>query len=157
MPANRLREFLDSQQTAYATINHSTAYTSQEIAQSVHIPGSELAKTVMVKIDGKMAMAVLPATEKVSVDMLKQAIGAQTVELATEREFQDRFPECELGAMPPFGNLYGMSVFGAASLPHKDIAFNAGTHTEVIRMAYKDWERMVKPAIVELSRQPMKV
>jgi len=153
MPANRLKEFLDSQQVKYVTINHSTAYTSQEIAQSVHIPGDKVAKTVMVKIDGNMAMAVLPATEKVSIDMLKQVSGAGSVELASEREFQDRFPGCELGAMPPFGNLYGMQVFGAASLPHNEIAFNAGSHTEVIRMSYKDWERLVRPTIVELSRQ----
>lgn len=157
MPAHRLKEFLDSQQVKYVAINHSTAYTSQEIAQSVHITGNELAKTVMVKIDGNMAMAVLPATEKVNVDLLKQASGARTVELANEREFQDRFPECELGAMPPFGNLYGMDVFGAASLPHGEIAFNAGTHTEVVRMSYKDWEKLVRPTIVKLSQQVAKV
>lgn len=154
MPANRLKAFLDSHQVKYVTIEHSLAYTSHEIAESAHIPGNTLAKTVMVKIDGQMAMAVLPATEKVSVDMLKQASGARSVELATEREFQDRFPECEIGAMPPFGNLYGMAVYGATSLSKHEIAFNAGTHTEVVRMPYQDWERLVQPKIVELSRQP---
>lgn len=157
MPAKRLKEFLDSHQVKYVTIDHSLAYTSHEIAESVHIPGNELAKTVMVKIDGNMAMAVLPATEKVSVDLLKQASGARTAELASEREFQDRFPECEIGAMPPFGNLYGMEVFGSTSLPKREIAFNAGSHTEVIRMSYTDWERLVSPRIVELSRQLMKI
>ncbi|MGE5522861.1 MAG: aminoacyl-tRNA deacylase [Rhodospirillaceae bacterium] len=155
MPAKRLKDFLDSNQVKYVAITHSLAYTSQEIAQSVHIPGNKLAKTVVVKVDGKMAMAVLPGTEKVSVDMLKEATGAATVELATEREFQDRFPECDIGAMPPFGNLYGMDVYASPHLAKHEIAFNAGTHTEVIRMPYQDWERLVMPKIVELSRQPM--
>jgi Ala-tRNA(Pro) deacylase len=157
MPATRLKEFLDKQHVKYVTINHSLAYTSQEIAQSVHLPGKELAKTVMVKIDGNMAMAVLPATEKVHVELLKQATGAKTVELARERDFQDRFPECDVGAMPPFGNLYGMDVFGATSLSKDEIAFNAGSHSELVRMSYQDWARLVKPKILELSRQLMKV
>ena len=157
MPATRLKEFLDANQVKYVAITHSVAYTSQEIAQSVHLPGHRLAKTVMVKIDGKMAMAVLPATQKVSVDTLEHATGAQRIELASEREFQNRFPECELGAMPPFGNLYGMDVYASPSLPKPEIAFNAGTHTEVIRMSYADWERLVQPRIVELSRQPLPV
>ena len=157
MPAKRLKEFLDKEHVKYVTINHSLAYTSQEIAQSVHLPGNKLAKTVMVKIDGNMAMAVLPGTEKVHVDMLKQATGAKTVELASEREFQDRFPECEVGAMPPFGNLYGMDVFGATSLSKDEIAFNAGSHTELVRMSYQDWVRLAKPKILGLSRQLMKV
>jgi Ala-tRNA(Pro) deacylase len=156
MPAKRLKEFLDSQQVKYVTVAHSLAYTSQEIAQSVHIPGNKLAKTVMVKIDGDMSMAVLPATEKVDVDALKQVTGAKNVEVASEREFQHRFPECEIGAMPPFGNLYAMRVFAATSLPKDEIAFNAGSHTELMRMSYKDWERLVKPAVMELSRQLMK-
>jgi Ala-tRNA(Pro) deacylase len=152
MPTKQLKEFLDHQQVKYVTVNHSLAYTAQEIAAAVHIPGSRLAKTVMVKIDGNMAMAVLPGTEKVDVEALKRATGARTVELASEHEFQDRFPECEIGAMPPFGNLYGMDVYAAQSLPTDEIAFNAGTHTELLRLSYRDWERLVKPRIVDLSR-----
>ena len=152
MPAKRLKEFLDSRQIKYVTINHSLAYTAHEIAGSAHIPGNRLAKTVMFKIDGKIAMAVLPGSEKVDLDSLKQAAGAKEVELASELEFKDRFPECEIGAMPPFGNLYGMQVFAAKNLPADEIAFNAGSHTELIRMSYKDFESLVQPKIADLSR-----
>ena len=151
MPVTKLKEFLDSHRVKYVAINHSRAYTAQEIAASAHIPGNRLAKTVMVKIDGKMAMAVLPGSEKVDLERLKQAAGAKRAELATEPEFKGRFPDCEVGAMPPFGNLYGMEVFAARDLPQDEIAFNAGSHTELIRMAYKDFERLAQPKIAELS------
>ena len=152
MPVKKLREFLDSNHVRYVCIGHSRAYTAQEIAASAHIPGKELAKTVMVKLDGKMAMAVLPASHKIDFDLLKMAAGASEVELATEREFKGMFPECEPGAMPPFGNLYGMSVFVEQTLAEdEDIAFNAGSHTELIRLAYKDFERLTEPAVVELA------
>ena len=152
MPAKRLKEFLDSRQIRYVTVNHSLAYTAQEIAASAHIPGNRLAKTVMVKIDGEMAMAVLPGSEKVDLDRLKEAAGAKRVDLAGELEFKDRFPECALGAMPPFGNLYGMKVFASRNLPTDELAFNAGSHTELITMSYKDFESLVQPKIVDLSR-----
>ena len=127
MPAQKLKEFLDSSRIKYVTITHSFAYTAQEIAASAHIAGRELAKTVIVKIDDKMAMAVLPASFKVSFDLLKKAAGASKVELANEQEFRSMFPESELGAMPPFGNLYGMEVFADESLAQdEEIAFNAG-------------------------------
>ena len=152
MPVRKLREFLDSHKIRYVTIKHSEVYTAQEIAASAHIPGKELAKTVMVKIDGKMAMAVLPASYKVDFDLLKEAAGARKVEMASEQEFTDMFPECEIGAMPPFGNLYGMEVFVAETLAEEqEIAFNAGSHTELIRMSYKDFESTVKPKVVKFS------
>ena len=152
MPVSRLRHCLDGHNVKYVTIKHSPAYTAQEIAESAHIRGKELAKTVMVKLDGRLAMAVLPASEKVSLSLLKQAAGAGKAELAREDEFKDKFPECELGAMPPFGNLYGMEVFAAQALAaDEEIAFNAGSHTELIKMAYKDFERLVQPRIVTLS------
>lgn len=152
MPVRKLREFLDSHKIRYVTIKHSEVYTAQEIAASAHIPGKELAKTVMVKIDGKMAMAVLPASYRVDFDLLKEAAGARKVELADEQEFTDMFPECEIGAMPPFGNLYGMEVFVAETLAEeREIAFNAGSHTELIRMSYKDFEGTVKPKVVKFS------
>lgn len=152
MPAQRLKEFLDEHHVKYVTINHSLAYTAQEIAASAHIPGDSLAKTVMVKLDGKMAMAVLPGSEKVDRDLLRESTGAREVELANEAEFKDRFPECAAGAMPPFGNLYGMPVFASKSLHSDEIAFNAGSHTELIRMAYRDFQNLVQPKVVELSR-----
>lgn len=153
MPARKLKEFLDSHNVKYVSITHSRAYTAQEVAAFTHIRGREFAKTVMVKLDGKMAMAVLPATRKVDLDALKQAAGAHKAELATEQEFQYMFPECETGAMPPFGNLYGMDVYADTSLREdEEIAFNAGSHTEVIRMAYQDFERLVNPKIANIAQ-----
>lgn len=152
MPVRKLREFLDSHGVKYVTISHSKAYTAQEIAASAHIPGKELAKTVMIKVDGGMAMAVLPASLKVQLDLLREVTGAKDVTIASETEFQDRFPDCELGAMPPFGNLYDLEVFVASTLSEDDeIAFNAGSHTELIRLAYKDFERLVQPEVVKFT------
>ncbi len=152
MPLRKLRDFLDSKDIKYVTISHSTAYTANEVAASAHISGKELAKTVMVKIDGKMIMTVLPASYKVDFGLLQEAVGASKAELASEQEFQDMFPGCEIGAMPPFGNLYGMEVFVDESLcEDEEIAFNAGSHTELIRLSYKDFEKLVKPKVVKFS------
>ena len=152
MPVKKLKEFLDSNKVKYVSISHSAAYTAQEIAASAHVSGRELAKTVMVKIDGKMAMAVLPASYKVDLEHLKDAVKAATVELANEREFRDMFPGCETGGMPPFGNLYGMDVFVSAKLAEdQEIAFNAGSHTELLKLAYKDFEQRVKPRVVHFA------
>jgi len=152
MPINKLKEFLNSENVKYISITHSPTYTAQQIAASAHIPGKELAKTVVVKIDDRLAMAVLPASFKVDFDLLKEASGAQNVELAGEAEFKETFPGCEVGAMPPFGNLYGLDVFVAETLAEDDeIAFNACSHTELIKMSYADFERLVKPQIVKIS------
>jgi len=152
MPVKKLKDFLDSNKIKYVTIKHSPAYTAPEIAGAAHIPGKELAKTVIIKVDGKMAMAVLPASQRVNFDLLKKIAGASKAELASEQEFKDLFPECDVGAMLPFGNLYGMEVFVDESLlEDKEIAFNAGSHTELIRLAYKDFERLVKPKMGKLS------
>jgi Ala-tRNA(Pro) deacylase len=148
MPVKKLKEYLDNLNIKYVIINHALAYTSQQIASITHIRGKELAKTVMVIIDGKMAMVVLPASYKVDLDLVKKAARAKTISLATEAEFQDRFPDCEAGAMPPFGNLYGMDVFVEEKLAEdEEIAFNAGSHLELIKLAYKDFERLAKPRI----------
>ena len=152
MPVKRLREFLDSQQVKYVAINHSPAYTAQEIAASAHVHGKELAKTVMVTLNGKLAMAVLPASRKVSFDLLREAAGAENVQLASEQAFRDMFPGCEVGAMPPFGNLYGMDVYVSELLAEdEEIVFNAGSHTELIRLAYQDFERVVKPKVARIA------
>jgi len=149
MPVQKLKEFLDSRGVKYVTISHSLAYTAQEVAASAHISGKEMAKTLVAKIDGTMALVVLPANEKLSLAQLRDSAGARTVELATETEFASFFPECQVGAMPPFGTLYGMDVYVTESLTRdKEIAFNAGTHTELIRMSYADFERLVQPKIV---------
>lgn len=146
MPVTRLKNFLDEQHVKYVTIGHSPAFTAQEIAEQAHIPGKQLAKTVMVKIDGELAMVVVPASRQVNLGQLGKSLGAKNVELATEDEFKDAFPDCEPGAMPPFGNLYGMQVFVSETLREDDeIAFNAGSHSELIRLPYTDFERIVKP------------
>jgi len=152
MPVKKLKEYLDKNKIKYVSISHSPVYTAQEIAASTHIPGKELAKTVMVKLDGKMAMAVLPASYKVDFKQLKEVSGAKKAELATEEEFKNLFPECDVGAMPPFGNLYGMEVYAAETLAEDEkIAFNAGSHTEVIQLAYADFERLVKPKTLRFA------
>jgi Ala-tRNA(Pro) deacylase len=155
MPATKLKEFLDKQHVRYLSIRHSPAYTASEIAALAHIPGRELAKTVMVRIDGTMAMAVLPATKRLDLELLKQAAEAQTVALASEQEFASMFPDCEVGAMPPFGNLYGLKVHADEYLAQdEEIAFNAGTHYELIQMAYQDFARLVEPKVASLARKP---
>lgn len=152
MPIGKLREFLDANDVKYVTIKHSLAYTAPEVAASAHIPGKEVAKTVIVKIDGKMAMAVLPSSFHVDLGALKEAVGAKSVVLASEAEFKDLFPECQAGAMPPFGSLYGMELYVAESLQDdEEIAFNACSHTELIRMSYKDFESLAKPRVLRFS------
>ena len=155
MPAKRLREFLDSYNIAYMTMPHAVAYTAKEIAALTHISNKELAKTVIVKIDGTMAMAVLPASYDVDLSALRGGTGAKSVILARESEFRDRFPECDIGAMPPFGNLYGMAVYVDESLTKdKDIAFNAGTHEELLQVSYADFARLVNPTVFRFSELP---
>ncbi|MCG3196429.1 MAG: YbaK/EbsC family protein [Candidatus Omnitrophica bacterium] len=150
MPVAKLKEYLDQNHVRYVVIIHSRAYTAQEVAASAHIPGKELAKTVVVKIGGKMAMVVLPGSRQVDFKRLREEAGTDHAELASESEFRDLFPDCELGAMPPFGNLYGMDVYVAESLAQdEEIAFNAGTHTELVKLAYKDFERLVKPKMLK--------
>lgn len=154
MPLSRLKQFLDNENVKYVTISHSLAYTAQGIAALTHIPGKDLAKTVVVKLGNTMAMAVLPASCHLDVELLRKASGAQTVEIATEMEFQDKFPDCETGAMPPFGNLYDMKVFADEILARdSEIAFNAGSHRELVRLAWEDYARLVQPKIVPLAKK----
>lgn len=154
MPINRLKQFLDVEGIKYVTISHSVAYTAQVIATLTHIPGKELAKTVIVKIDGTYAMAVLPASRQLDLALLRAAAQAKTVSVAYEAEFKSRFPDCETGAMPPFGNLYGMAVYADESLSHdQEIAFNAGSHRELYRLSWKDFERLVEPMVARLATE----
>ncbi len=152
MPVKKLKEFLDQENIKYISIVHSPAYTAQEVAASAHITGKELAKTVIVQLDGEMAMAVLPANRKIVLQDLREVTGSDQVKFASEDEFREKFPGCETGAMPPFGNLYGMDVYMAESLiGNTEIAFNAGSHTEVIKMRFHDLERLVKPKVVSFT------
>lgn len=148
----RLKDYLDENKVKYVKITHSRAYTAQEIAASVHIPGKELAKTVIVKVDDGFAMVVLPASRKINFDRLKSVVGNDDIRLAEEDEFKGLFPDCEVGAMPPFGNLYKLPVYVATALAEdKEIAFNAGTHTDIIKISYSDFEKLVKPTIGTFS------
>lgn len=164
MPARKLKEFLDSHGVKYLSITHSRAYTAQEVAASAHVAGKQLAKTVMVMLDGKLAMAALPASHEVDFDLLKKVAGAKEAHLAHEDQFKDAFPDCDIGAMPPFGNLYGLPVYASQSFAYGDrpegestqeIAFNACTHTELIRMKYADFARLVNPVVGRFSAKKM--
>jgi Ala-tRNA(Pro) deacylase len=152
MPITRLKEFLEENEVEFVTVPHSQAFTAQEIAAAAHVPGKELAKTVMVKLDGKLAMVVLPGPDHVSMTRLEAVSGARQVELASEEEFAERFPTCEVGAMPPFGNLWDLPVFLDQRLREdEEIFFNAGSHTELMKLSYTDYERLVNPVVAELS------
>jgi Ala-tRNA(Pro) deacylase len=155
MTVQKLREFLDREGVKYVTIRHSQAFTAQEIAASAHVSGQELAKSVVARLDGRTVLVVLPASQRVDFDALKAQVGASEARLATEQEFQDAFPDCELGAMPPFGNLYGVEVYVSKRLAEdEEIAFNACSHTELIRLAYRDFVRLAKPRVVDLAHRP---
>ncbi len=151
MRKRQLKKYLDEHKVKYDIIPHSPAYTAQEIAANAHISGRDLAKTVIVKIDGELAMLVGPANRRFNLRKLQDETGADKVELASEFEFQDRFPDCETGAMPPLGNLYDMAVYVDDSLlEDQEIAFNAGNHSELVKMRYEDWAKLVKPKVIRL-------
>ena len=146
MLASSLQKLLDENGVKYFAVRHTPAFTAQKVAATTHISGHRLAKTVVAKIDGALALVVVQAAHRVRLDAIKRITGAHRVELAHEDDFKEAFPECELGAMPPFGNLYGMDVFVERDLARNDtIAFNAGAHDDVMSMAYQDFERLAHP------------
>lgn len=154
MATRRTREFLDGNKVRYALITHSPAFTAQEVAASAHIPGKDLAKTVIVLIDGELAMAVVPASRAVDTALLRSAADAQFVEIADEVDFAGRFEGCQLGAMPPFGNLFGMETFVDRELAKEEyIAFNAGSHTDVIAMRFADFRRLAHPRLALIAAE----
>lgn len=152
MLAKSLKNYLDNRRIKYVTITHSKAYTAHEVAESAHIPEQMLAKTVMVVLDGVMAMAVVPSDHQVQLDEIRDLTHSNRVRLAKETEFRRFFPDCASGAMPPFGNLYDMSTYVSPELSVEgEIAFNAGSHTEVIRMSWADYESLVKPQVARFT------
>ncbi len=152
MLLKRLQQFLDSNLIKYQIITHSVAYTAQGVAALTHISGKELAKTVVVKIDDLLAMAVVPASTTVDLKRLRMVAKAKSARLSTEDEFRNFFPDCETGAMPPFGNLYGMAVYADERLAQdKEIAFNAGTHRELIRMSWADYVQIAGPVVCQFA------
>jgi Ala-tRNA(Pro) deacylase len=152
MPAETLLQYLEQQEVEYEVLRHDRAYTAQEAAAAAHIPGDALAKAVMVIVDGEMGMAVLPATYRVNLDLLKDQLGAKKVTMATEKEFKDRFPDCDVGALPPFGNLYDLPIYADNQLSKEiDMAFCAGTHTELIRIPFEEFKRLAEPRILKFA------
>lgn len=152
MAISKLTTYLDENDIKYVTVKHSRAFTAQEVAASAHIPGRNMAKPVMVKVDGDLKMVVLPSTHDLDFDAIKDSFNTTNVELASENEFEDLFPDSELGAMPPFGNLYDVDTIVSEALAGDvEIAFNAGSHSEVIKMDYRDYESLVEPEIMTVG------
>ncbi len=148
----KLRELFDEEKVSYEVYNHPLAYTAQEIAATQHFSGDAMAKVVMLKVDGALAMAVLMGSDKVSLATVREGLNAREVQLATEDEFVSRFPNCEIGAMPPFGNLFGIPVYADPALEKDEhIYFNAGNHVQTVRLRYKDYERLVHPRVVRMT------
>jgi Ala-tRNA(Pro) deacylase len=151
----QIQKFLDDNKVKYQVLSHDRALTAQEVAHAVHVTGKEVAKCVMLIADGQTVMGVIPAPNQLSLDKFKRQANAKDVRLAREDEFRHLFPECELGAMPPFGNIYGLPVYVDKSLErYPEIVFNACSHTEVIKMALTEFEALVKPTVGEFSELP---
>jgi Ala-tRNA(Pro) deacylase len=148
----KLRKALDESHVPYAVRSHAKAFTARGVAAAEHVPNREVAKVVILRSGDEFLMAVLPALYRVDVTRLRHALGKPDLHLATEAEFSKLFPECELGAMPPFGNLYGLPVWIDEPLTHEpEIVFNAGTHTETVHMAYADFARLVRPEVASFG------
>ncbi len=148
----RLKEYLEKNGVPYEVGYHVRAYTAQEIAAAQHVPGKEMAKVVMVKADEKIVMLVLPASYRVDIKKLKGVLNCKKVEIIKEEEFQELFPDCEIGAMPPLGNLYNLEVWVDKVLEeNQSIVFQAGTHVETLRIKYSDYVRLVNPKVGDFS------
>jgi len=146
--AAKLKNFLDESKVRYHVLKHHEKFTSPEIAQALHVPGQLLAKVVMIRAMEQLLMAVLPANRKVDLQRFAHVAGVPACSLATEDQFKNAFPDCEVGAMPPFGNLYDIPVYVDRSLTKDDeIVFEAGNHHEAIKLAYADFERTAKPQV----------
>lgn len=155
MISTRLKKFLDDNQIGYDVMHHDPAFTAQELSARMHISGYEFVKVVVVKLDGAYALAALPAPLRINFRALAEAAGAKKCSLASEEEFQQLFPDCELGAMPPFGNLYNLPTFVDQDVTHNEnIVVNAGTHAEAIRLRYADFSRLVRPRVVRFGEPP---
>lgn len=150
MLASKLKQYLDKNHVHYVSIPHASSYTAQQTAQIAHIPGKELAKTVIVKVNGQFKLIVLPACSQLNFKTLETELGSKKVELARESEFKSLFPECELGAMPPFGNLYNIETYVSKDLhDDKKIAFNGGSHNELVQLDYEDFKKLAHPKEIE--------
>jgi len=150
--SRQLKQFLDGAGVSYKVTKHPEAFTAQEVAAVEHVPGKAMAKVVVVMADKKPVMAVLPASYRVNFDKLKALLGAKAVRLASEDEFGGLFQDCEVGAMPPFGELFDLPVYSDQVLSEDErITFNAGTHTETVTLAYADFERLANPTVGDFA------
>jgi len=150
--SNRIREYLDSNQVGYESLPHSQAFEAREVAHTLHVPEAQFAKAVVLRADGRLLMAVLAASYRISFPDLREKLGVSHLEMARESELSSLCSDCELGAFPPFGNLYGMEVWVDSELTRSpEIIFNAGTHGEALRMKYADYARLEKPHVATLA------
>lgn len=148
----RLEEYLRDNGVPFEVQEHRPAFTAQRVAATEHVPGRMFAKVVMAEEDGELVMLVLPANSVVDTRKASVAVGGQEVRLASEREFAPRFPDCEAGAMPPFGNLYDVPVYVDEGLGESErIVFQAGTHTLTMSVPYADFERLAHPTVADLA------
>lgn len=148
----RLEKYLRENGVPYSLHHHPPAFTAQAVAESEHVSGRAVAKVVIVFRDDNMTMLALPASLRVNLAKATEALGARQVRLAHEEEFQAAFPDCAVGAMPPFGNLYDLGTYVDKSLAGPgEIVFNAGTHEDTIHMQYADFERLVRPKVAEFA------
>ena len=148
-----VKAMLDKEGVKYEHLTHDPTFTAQETAAATHISGKELAKVVIIKADDELVMAVTPASKLVDLDAFKKTVGAKKVSLAKEEEFAGEFPECEAGAMSPLGPLYGLKVYEDQSLAEdEEIAFNAGTHKDVIRMPHKEFARLANQELGDFTK-----
>jgi Ala-tRNA(Pro) deacylase len=151
--AIRLKQLLDSSNVPYKVEVHPPAYTAEQVAEAAHVSGYDLAKVVVVVADDSHVMVVLPANHKIDLAALQKLLGATSIRLAQESEFAKDFPDCEIGAMPPFGNLYGLPLVASEALRQDEVVyFNAGTHREIVQMRREDWERIARPTWGLFSR-----
>ena len=147
----KLKMVLDEAKVPYEVYNHALAYTAQEIAARQHVSGNELAKVVMIEADDQLVMGVIRGNDKIALHVVEESLNVRHARLATEDEFIARFPECEVGAMPPFGHLFGLSVYVDPALTKDEyIYFNAGNHVQTVRLRYQDFARLVQPQVVRL-------
>jgi Ala-tRNA(Pro) deacylase len=148
----KVKDYLEKNGVSYEVGFHPEVFTAQEIAATQHVPGKEMAKVVMVKADGKMLMLVLPASYQIDMKKLKKVLKAKKVEIAKEKQFEELFPDCEVGAMPPFGNLYNLEVWADQGLTEDaSIVFQAGNHIETVRIKYSDYARLVNPKVGDFA------
>ena len=154
----RLQSYLDTNKIPYEVVTHPKVYTAHDVAQTLDVPGKLVAKVVMVKADSYFVMSVLPSTWRVDLKRLRDVLEAREVRLAMEAEIANLFPDCQVGTMPPFGNLYGVEVYVDQLLTEDEsIVFEAGTYVGAMKLQYKDFATLVRPKVATFHHEPSKI